>query len=70
MDIKIEVTDNAKDIMAKEGYDPIYGARPLKRYISNTLETIIAKKMIAGEIGAGNIVLVDGKEDNIEVSTK
>ena len=69
-EIKIEVTDNAKEIMAKEGYDPIYGARPLKRYISNTLETIIAKKMIAGEISTGSTVVVDGKDDNIEVSTK
>ena len=69
-EIKIEVTDSAKEIMAKEGYDPIYGARPLKRYISNTLETIIAKKMIAGEISTGSTVVVDGKDDNIEVSTK
>ncbi|MCG4682680.1 hypothetical protein, partial [Faecalibacillus intestinalis] len=36
--IEIEVTERAKDIMVKEGYDPIYGARPLKRYISNVLE--------------------------------
>ena len=69
-EIKIEVTDSAKEIMAKEGYDPIYGARPLKRYISNTLETIIAKKMIAGEISTGSTVVVDGKDDNIEVLTK
>ena len=69
-EIKIEVTDSAKEIMAKEGYDPIYGARPLKRYISNTLETIIAKKMIAGEITSGSTVVIDGQDDNIEVSTK
>ena len=48
--------------------EPIY--IQIKRYISNTLETIIAKKMIAGEISAGAIVVVDGKDDNIEVSTK
>ena len=61
--ISIEVTDHAKDIMAKEGYDPVYGARPLKRYISNTLETIIAKKMIAGEIYSGCNIVIDGKDD-------
>ncbi|MGL5346984.1 MAG: ATP-dependent chaperone ClpB [Peptostreptococcaceae bacterium] len=69
-DIKIEVTDKAKEIMAKEGYDPVYGARPLKRYISNTLETIIAKKIIAGDVYSGSTVVVDGDDDNIKVTTK
>ena len=69
-EIKIEVTDSAKEIMAKEGYDPVYGARPLKRYISNTLETIIAKKMIAGEIYSGCNIVIDGCDDNINVKVK
>ncbi len=51
--ISIEVTDAAKDVMAKEGYDPVYGARPLKRYIGNTLETMIARMIIAGTIYNG-----------------
>lgn len=68
--IEIEVTDKAKEIMAKEGYDPIYGARPLKRYISNTLETIIAKKMIAGDIYSGCTVVIDGDNESINVSVK
>ncbi|CEN75330.1 Chaperone protein [[Clostridium] sordellii] len=69
-DIKVEVTDSAKDIMVKEGYDPIYGARPLKRYISNVLETIIAKKLIAGDIYNGCTIIVDGESENINVSVK
>ncbi len=69
-DIEIEVSDKAKEIMAKEGYDPIYGARPLKRYISNTLETIIAKKMIAGDVYSGCTVVIDGDNENINVSVK
>ncbi|GAA0865665.1 ATP-dependent chaperone ClpB [Paraclostridium tenue] len=69
-DIKVEVTDSAKDIMVKEGYDPIYGARPLKRYISNVLETMIAKKLIAGEIYNGCTIIVDEENDNIKVSVK
>ena len=68
--IDIEVTNAAKDIMAKEGYDPVYGARPLKRYISNTLETIIAKKMIAGEIYSGCDIVIDGSDDTINVRVK
>ena len=69
-DIKVEVTDSAKDIMVKEGYDPIYGARPLKRYISNVLETMIAKKLIAGDIYNGCTIIVDEENDNIKVSVK
>ncbi|MBS6023314.1 MAG: ATP-dependent chaperone ClpB [Paeniclostridium sordellii] len=69
-DIKVEVRDSAKDIMVKEGYDPIYGARPLKRYISNVLETIIAKKLIAGYIYNGCTIIVDGENENINISVK
>ena len=69
-DIEIEVSDKAKEIMAKEGYDPVYGARPLKRYIGNTLETIIAKKMIAGDVYSGCTVVIDGDNENINVSIK
>ena len=69
-DIKIEITDSAKDIMVKEGYDPVYGARPLKRYIGNTLETMIARKMIAGEIYNESTIIVDGENDNIFIQVK
>ena len=68
--IDIEVTNAAKEIMAKEGYDPVYGARPLKRYISNTLETIIAKKLIVGEIYNGCTIVIDGENDNIDIYIK
>ena len=68
--ISIEVTNDAKDIMAKEGYDPVYGARPLKRYIGNTLETMIARMIIAGTIYNGCTIVVDGKDDNIDINVK
>ncbi len=63
--ITLEVTDAAKTIMAREGYDPVYGARPLKRYIQNTLENTLARKIIKGEIGYGSNVVVDAEEDQI-----
>ncbi|EQJ19451.1 sigma-54 interaction domain protein, partial [Clostridioides difficile P11] len=69
-DITIEVTNSAKDVMVREGYDPVYGARPLKRYIGNTLETIIAKKLIAGDVYNGCTIVIDGKDENIEVLVK
>ena len=65
--IDITITDSAKEIMANEGYDPVYGARPLKRYISNTLETMIARKMISGEIINGSNIKIDTKNDEIEI---
>ncbi len=70
--IGLEITDVAKEILATEGYDPVYGARPLKRYIGNVLETMIAKKIIAGEVYDGCNILVDGKDEQIvfEISNK
>ena len=69
-DIDIEITDAAKEVMVKEGYDPVYGARPLKRYIGNTLETMIARRLIAGEIYNGCTIVVDGEDDNISIKVK
>lgn len=68
--VTLEVTDKAKEILAEEGYDPVYGARPLKRYISNVLETEIAKKIIVGEIYDGSVALIDGVNGKIIVSRK
>ncbi|MGX4599821.1 ATP-dependent chaperone ClpB [Faecalimicrobium sp. JNUCC 81] len=68
--INIEVTDSAKDIMAREGYDPVYGARPLKRYIGNTLETMIAKKIISGDIYSGCTIIITGEDDRIMINIK
>ena len=68
--IDIKVTNSAKDIMAREGYDPVYGARPLKRYIGNTLETMIAKRIIAGDIHSGCTIIINDKDDKITVDIK
>jgi len=65
--ISMKVTTAAKELMATEGYDPIYGARPLKRYIENVLETSIAKKIIKGDINDGSIIGVDAKDDQIVI---
>ena len=64
-DINMVITDSAKEIMAKERIDPIYGARPLKRYISSTLETKIAKLILKDELNSGCTLTVDGKNDEI-----
>ncbi len=68
--ISLDITAEAKHILAVEGYDPIYGARPLKRYIQNTLENKLARLIIAGEINYGSHVIIDGKDDEIIIKTE
>ena len=64
--ITLALTDEAKDFIAKESYDPIYGARPVKRYLQKNLETMIATRIIRGEIKEGDHVTVGvtGEGDN------
>ncbi len=68
--ISLKVTEEAKSIMAKEGYDPIYGARPLRRYIQNTVENSLARKIIKGEVGYGSRVIIDLEGDEFVIKTE
>lgn len=68
--IELEVTDNAKDILVREGYDVVYGARPLKRYIQNTLENSLARKIIKGDVHYGSKVVVEGEDDELVLYTR
>jgi len=63
--ITLELTDAAREYIALEGYDPVYGARPLRRYIQRAIETPIAKKIIAGEIQDGAHVKIDSKDGEL-----
>ncbi len=67
--VRIIIEDSAKKIIADEGYDPIYGARPLKRYIENNLETKIARKIISGEINDGMTIKVSGENDDLVIES-
>ena len=67
--IEIEVTDEAKAIMVREGYDVVYGARPLKRYIQNTLENKLARMIIKGEINYGSRVKINASDEEIIITT-
>src|SRR5262249_62423815 len=58
-DLSIELTDRAKDYLAEVGWDPQYGARPLKRAIQKHLEDALAKRVLAGEYPAGATIQVD-----------
>ena len=68
--IDIQLTPEAATHLAREGYDPVYGARPLKRAIQKELETPIGRRLLAGEIHDGNKVIVDWKNGEFTFSTK
>ena len=57
--IELEITSTAKDYIIDNGYDPVYGARPLKRFIQRTVETMLAKKIIGNYFAAGDTAVVD-----------
>lgn len=66
--LKLVITDKAKDAIAEKGYDPVYGARPLKRYLQSKVETLVAKTIIASDLHPGNTLTVDVKGDDFAVT--
>jgi ATP-dependent Clp protease ATP-binding subunit ClpB len=67
--ITLEVSHEAKELIAKAGYDPVYGARPLKRYIQRELETRVGRAIIADEVHAGSTVHVEVRDGALHVAT-
>jgi len=67
--IHLTLTDAAVDAIADAGFDPVYGARPLKRYMQSHLETMLARKIVAGDILPGQTVTVDAEENGLKVLT-
>jgi len=65
--LKLEITDSAKDYIINTAYDPIYGARPLKRFIQQKVETLVAKKIIEGDIDEGSILKVDNVDGELKI---
>ncbi len=58
-ELRLELTEEAKAHVVENGYDPVYGARPLKRYLQKTVETLAAKSILAGNVRAGDTLLLD-----------
>ena len=69
-ELSLELTDAAKQMVVDNGYDPVYGARPLKRYLQNYVETLTAKKILSGDVHAGDTIVLDAKDGAFTVSTK
>ena len=69
-ELSLELTDAAKQMVVDNGYDPVYGARPLKRYLQNYVETLTAKKILSGDVHAGDTIVLDVHAGAFTVSTK
>lgn len=68
--LKLVITPLAKDLIIENGYDPVYGARPLKRYLQSKVETLIAKTMIANDLQAGNTIEIGARNGDFTVQIK
>ena len=64
-ELYLEMTDEAKDFITDHGYDPVYGARPLKRYVQKHVETLAAKIILQGEVASGNTIIISVEGDSL-----
>ena len=60
-------TPAAKELIIDQGFDPVYGARPLKRYLQSHVETLVARRIIAADVAPGTTMLVDAKDGQLVV---
>ena len=65
-DISITLTETAKDYITRHGYDPVYGARPLKRYLQKNVETMAAKLILSDGLETGNRIVIDVENDKLK----
>ena len=68
-DLHIELTKDAKKHIVEGGYDPMYGARPLKRYLQKYVETLAAKLILEGNVGSGDTIIIDEKDGELTAGT-
>lgn len=68
--LRMDVTDAAKDHIIESSYDPVYGARPMKRYIQNNVETLIARAILSSELGMGDVLVVDEQQGKLTVDVR
>jgi ATP-dependent Clp protease ATP-binding subunit ClpB len=69
-ELSLELTDAAKDQVIENGYDPVYGARPLKRYLQKHVETLAARKILSGDVHAGDTLVLDVQNGEFIVTVK
>ncbi|WP_310715508.1 ATP-dependent chaperone ClpB [Streptomyces lydicus] len=66
--ISVELTDQARELIAQQGFDPVYGARPLRRFISHEVETLVGRALIRGDVDDGSTIRVDAQNGELVVT--
>ena len=69
-EVTVELTEAAADYIVDCGYDPVYGARPLKRFLQKHVETLSAKLILADEVRAGDTILIDADGEKLTAAVK
>ena len=69
-EVSIELTDAAKDFVVEGGYEPMYGARPLKRYLQKHVETLAARLILAGNVGRCDVIVIDVVDGALNAQVK
>lgn len=69
-EVSIELTEEAKDFVVEGGYEPLYGARPLKRYLQKHVETLAARLILEGNVGRGDVIVIDVKDGELYADIK
>ncbi len=69
-EVSIELTDAAKEFVVEGGYEPMYGARPLKRYLQKHVETLAARLLLEGNVGRGDVIIIDVVDGHLNARVK
>ena len=69
-EIKVELTDAAKAYVVEHGYDPVFGARPLKRFLQKHVETLSAKLILADQVSGGDVIWIDEKDGKLSAEVR
>jgi len=63
--LSLELTEAAKALVIEKGFDPLYGARPLRRYLQSSVETLIARTILSGDVSAGDCLVIDAVDGQL-----
>ncbi|MBR5474971.1 MAG: AAA family ATPase, partial [Lachnospiraceae bacterium] len=69
-ELAIELTEDAEHFIVENGYDPVYGARPLKRYLQKHVETLAARAILGGRVGCGDCIVIDVEEETLYATVR
>ena len=69
-ELRLDITDEAKDFITEHGYDPVYGARPLKRYVQKHVETLTARIILQGNVSVGDTIVITVENDRLTASVQ